>query len=417
MKLLFFVVVVLVASVGLALLAQSEPGYVLVNYGAWSIEASLTLTIVVLVLGFVALYGTLRLLAYALAVPGRLREWRKSRRALRARRVTLRGLAALAEGHWLKAERDLARFADHADSPMLNYLGAARAAQQLGDENKRDHYLSQASRSGQDGELAVGVTQAELQMESGQLEQALATAMHLHSVTPKNAHVLSLLQRLYERMSSWNELLVLLPELRRRKVLEEDAAEQLERRAYGELLKYAHEHGSMEKLRETWERMPRHQRQSAEMVATYVRGLQAMHGGEEAEGLPQEALRRQWDTELVRLYGLAEGKNPTQQLATAEEWLKRHQRHPMLLLTLGRLAGRAQLWGKARAYLEASAGMEARAETYRALGELLERLGDNDLARSYYHKGLSLATGNGKAGTVVPLKRFPLVTRPSNNRR
>jgi HemY protein len=113
----------------------------------------------------------------------------------------------------------------------------------------------------------------------------------------------------------------------------------------------------------------------------------------------------------VRLYGLAEGRNAPQQLATAEDWLKRHQRHPLLLLTLGRLAMRVQLWGKARAYLEASAGMEARAETYRVLGELLERLGEESTARDYYHKGLTLITGDGKPGPVVPLKRFPLVTR------
>jgi HemY protein len=146
-------------------------------------------------------------------------------------------------------------------------------------------------------------------------------------------------------------------------------------------------------------------------VATYVRGLLALGGGDTAENLVRETLRRQWDAELVRLYGLADSKNAAQQLATAEEWLKRHQRHPLLLLTLGRLAMRAQLWGKARAYLEASAGMEARAETYRMLGELLERMEEETLARDYYHKGLALVTGNGRSGPVVPLKRFPLVTR------
>lgn len=411
MKLLFFVIVVLVGAVGLALLAQSESGYVLINYGPWSVETSFTFAVLVALLGFVVFYATLRLVAGALALPGRLRAWRRGRRTLRARLVTTRGLTALAEGHWLKAERDLSRYAERSETPLLNYLGAARAAQMLGDEERRDYHLSMAHRSSAEGELAVGVTQAELQMASGQLEQALATLRHLHGKTPKNVRVLQLLQQVYERLGSWNELVELLPELRKRRALEEDAAELLERRIWETLLRQVHEHGQLDKLRELWERIPRHQRQQAVLLAAYARGLLALGGGDEAESLLREAVRRQWDAELVRLYGLAESKNPTQQLAAAEEWLKRHQRHPLLLLTLGRLAMRAQLWGKARAYLEASAGMEARAETYRMLGELLERLGEEATARDYYHKGLALVTGNGRSGPVVPLKRFPLVTR------
>lgn len=415
MKLLFFIIIVLVGAVALALLAQSESGYVLINYGPWSVESSFTFAVVMLLLGFALVYTALRLVSGALALPRRLRSWRSDRRSMRARLATTRGLTALAEGHWLKAERDLSRYAELSDAPVLNYLGAARAAQMLGDEERRDYHLSMAHRSSAEGELAVGVTQAELQMSSGQLEQALATLMHLRGKTPKNVRVLQLLQQVYERLGSWDELAELLPELRKRRALEEDAAELLERRVWETLLRKAHEHGNLDKLRELWERVPRPLHQHALLVAAYARGLLALGGGDTAENLLRETLRRQWDAELVRLYGLADSKNAAQQLATAEEWLKRHQRHPLLLLALGRLAMRAQLWGKARAYLEASAGMEARAETYRMLGELLERMEEETLARDYYHKGLALVTGNGRSGPVVPLKRFPLVTR--NNKK
>lgn len=409
MKLLFFVIVALVGAVGLALLTQSESGYVLINYGPWSVETSFTFAVLLLLLGFVLFYAALRLIAGALALPARLRAWRNDRRARRARLVTHRGLIALAEGHWLAAERDLVRHAERSEAPLLNYLGAARAAQMLGDEERRDYHLAMAHETAPEDDLAVGMTQAELQLAGGRLEQALATLMHLYGKMPKNIRVLQLLQQTYERLGSWNELVALLPELRKRRVLEEEEADLLERRSWETLLRQAHEHGHLDKLRELWERIPRHQRQHAMLLAAYVRGLLALGGNDEAENLLREALRRQWDAELVRLYGLAEGKNPTQQLAVAEEWLKRHQRHPLLLLSLGRLAMRAQLWGKARAYLEASAGLETRAETYRLLGELLERLGEESTARDYYHKGLALVTGNG--GPVVPLKRFPLMTR------
>lgn len=411
MKYLFYLLGLLVVAVGVGLVAHNDPGYVLINYGQWSVESSLTLLVVVVVVGFLLLYGGIRLFVATYALPRRLRQWRRERRALRAQHATVRGMTLLAEGQWQKAERELTRRADKCEAPLLNYLAAARAAQQQDEEARRDHYLSMAHSVASGAELAIGVTQAELQMVSGQLEQALATVMHLRSVAPKNAHVLQLLQQLYERLGSWNDLLALLPELRKRKVLEDGAADQLERHAFGVLLTGAQQEGKLDQLHALWERVPRTLRQQPALLGLYVQGLSVLKNGDEAEELLREAIRREWDAELVRLYGLVEGKNAVQQLTTAEEWLKRHERHPLLLLTLGRLAVRAELWGKARSYLEASVGMEARPETYRVLAELLERLGEEETARDYYRKGLVAATGEGKAGPVVPLRRFPLANR------
>ena len=411
MRYLFYLLGLLVLAVGVGLGAHNDPGYVLINYGQWSVESSLTLLVVALVVGFLLLYAAIRLVVASYALPRRLRAWRRERRAVRAQRSTVRGMTLLAEGQWQKAERELTRQVDKSETPLLNYLAAARAAQEQDEETRRDHYLSMAHRVVPGAELAIGVTQAELQMVGGQLEQALATVMHLHSVAPKNAHVLQLLQQLYERLGSWNDLLALLPELRKRKVLEESAADQLERQAFGVLLTGAQQTGKLKQLHALWERVPRALRQQPSLLGVYVQGLSALKGGDEAEELLREAIRREWDAELVRLYGLVESKNATQQLNTAEEWLKRHERHAILLLTLGRLAVRAELWGKARSYLEASVGMEARPETYRVLAELLERLGEEEASRDYYRKGLVAATGEGKAGPVVPLRRFPLANR------
>ena len=71
-------------------------------------------------------------------------------------------------------------------------------------------------------DVAVSLTQAELQLADHQLEQALATLKHLRSVAPKHTYVLRLLRRLYEQLGDWEHLRELLPELRRRKV-EDDA--------------------------------------------------------------------------------------------------------------------------------------------------------------------------------------------------
>ncbi|MFA5626357.1 MAG: heme biosynthesis HemY N-terminal domain-containing protein [Thiohalomonadaceae bacterium] len=409
MRLLFFSVIVLIVAVSLALLTQDETGYVLVHYGSWSVETSFTFASLLLLLAFLLTYVVLRLIIGAMAAPARLAAWRSSRRDLRARRATNRGLVALAQGDWAKAERDLSRHAARSETPLLNYLGAAHAAQKSGDEARRDNYLSTAYKHSPTDELAIGATQAELQLKSGQLEQALATLMHLYGEQPKNARVLQLLQRVYEQMASWDELLDLLPQLRKYQVLTAADIELLERRIWEALLCKARAQAQLEKLQQLWGRIPRQMRQQTMLLTTYARGLLALQADEEAERLLREAIRRQWDADLVYLYGLAKGRLPARQLDSAEEWLKHHERHPLLLLTLGRLAMRAELWGKARSYLEASVGVEPRAEACQLLGELLERLGEEKSARKYYHQGLSLVTGDSQSLGVVPLKRLPLM--------
>jgi HemY protein len=106
----------------------------------------------------------------------------------------------------------------------------------------------------------------------------------------------------------------------------------------------------------------------------------------------------------VYLYGQLEGGDRKRRLDDAEAWLRDHEKDPVLLLTLGRLCLANQLWGKARAYLEASVQIAPTVETYQALGTLLEQLGEPDKAMHCFRQGMALAVGiptRGKRGTDV----------------
>jgi len=79
-------------------------------------------------------------------------------------------------------------------------------------------------------------------------------------------------------------------------------------------------------------------------------------------------------------------------LKFAESLLAGHARDPILLLTLGRLSSRSNLWGKAKGYLEESIDVKPMPESYRELATLLEKQGEHVAANVYYQKGLTLAT-------------------------
>jgi HemY protein len=237
-------------------------------------------------------------------------------------------------------------------------------------------------------DVAVGLTQAELQLGHQQYEQALATLMHVRSLSPKHSHVMTLLKKLYENLGEWQKLEELLPELRHRRVINEQEFEALERRVYGERLKQ--ESTQISGLVSYWQMIPKPVRQQQSMLLDYARYMMALDAGPKVEPLIVSSIQREWSSELVALYGQIELDDSTQQLALAENWLQQHPEDPALLLTLARLSLQNKLWGKGRSYLEASIAIAPTVESYQQLGVLLERLGETDKAMKCFRAGLGL---------------------------
>ncbi|MFO7592611.1 MAG: heme biosynthesis HemY N-terminal domain-containing protein [Pseudomonadota bacterium] len=390
MRVLIIVILVLGTAIGFTLLAQRDPGYVLINYAGWSVESSFSIFLLAAAIAFFAFYLLLRLLFGTLHLPRRAIRWRRHHKAVQTRELTNKGLIALAEGNWARAEKKLSRSAADSQTPLINYLGAARAAQKQGAEIRRDEYLSQAYQSMPDAELAVGLTQADLQLSQGQVEQALATLHYLRTVAPKHGYVLYLLKKLYEKMQSWDELSHLLPDLHKHHVLEEDDYSALEHRVHSGRLKGA---ASLQKLEDIWLDLPRKLHHAPDLLFDYAECLCRINEEQKAEAVLRDYLKKHWDPTLIRLYGRIRGADLNKQQDTAEHWLREYEHHPELLLALGRLSLQNQLWGKARSYLEASLGAEPRAETCCELGNLLSQLGEDELAAAYFRQGLEMISG------------------------
>ena len=391
MKWLFSILLILLVAILLGLYAYQDPGYVLIARGLQTTELSLTLFVIILVVSFALLYFALQLFFGLWGMPGSLRRWRQRQRRERAWRETNRGLIELAQGQWEKAERFLIRHAFDSATPLINYLSAARAAQKQNRPDKRDEYLALAHQHMANASFAVELTQAELQLVHGQLPQAMAILLRLHATSPKHPHVLYLLARLYELMRNWAELKQLLPALRKRTVYPAEALNQLEQRVYRELLTIATQRGNSDELVAQWKDLPRAQQHDPDMTRHYVRCLLTLEKSDQAEVVLRDVLRHGFDSDLVYLYGLITVKDKDKQLAAAETWLAGNETNPVLLLTLGRLCTRNRLWGKARSYLDASVGTQARSDTYYELGQLMEKINQPGQAADYYRQGLLLA--------------------------
>ena len=111
-------------------------------------------------------------------------------------------------------------------------------------------------------------------------------------------------------------------------------------------------------------------------------------------------LKRNWRGPLVKLYGLTEGPDATRQLKRAESWLRTRGEDADLLLASARLCLRAELWGKARSYLETVIGIRPSPEVFKVYGRLLSQLGDTEAAADAFREGLNLVSDSGDSSML-----------------
>ena len=376
----------------IAVAVLRDNGYILIGYDVWTIEGSLALFILLDLIAFGLIYFTIRFFVRLWQTPGQIKTWHHHRQLRLAQRALTRGLLEMAEGDWKGAEKRLLKYATRAETPLLNYLAAARAAQLQGAHERRDQYLQLAHESMPSADIAVSLTQAELQLAHQQLEQALATLQHLKNIAPKHVYVLKLLSELYQQLGDWQQIKELLPELKRRKACNQPELKSLEKRVNQYSLQQA-AGKDLAALESAWKQIPRASRSESSLVIDYARHLISLNEPDKAikaiDNCINKMKNENWNDEILEMFGNIKGLDPARQLTIAERWLQMKPEHPPLLLMLGRLSLKAELWGKARSYLETSLSISPQATTYQELGNLLEQMGEKEQAREYYRLGLN----------------------------
>lgn len=370
---------------------RAENGYVLVSYGPWILETSVLGFIGAAVILFFVLYYGARLLMAALRLPLTLKEFMTARRERRAQQSFDLGLQKLLEGQWQHAEVELVRRAADHHAPQLNYLLAARAAQQGGAADRRDHYLQLAAGSNGANSVAAQIVRAELQLQRRDYASARAVLEPLQQQEPKNPYVVELLATAHSRGGEWTALWRLLSSSENQRALPAPRALRLQARALRELLARAAQDARRDTLKTLWESASTAVRNESGVRLAYVQGLARLGADAEAAAQITQALQHEWDAALAAVYGELTGIDGISQLAAVEQWLRQHGENPELLLAAGKVCMRNQLWGKARSYLDASLRLQAAPETYHALARLAAETKNAEEASRFYKMGLELA--------------------------
>ncbi len=371
-----------------------DAGYVLVAYDRWTIETSVWVSGTLLLLAFIAFYLLMNLALGITRSPKTVRQWIRDSRLRRSNRYIAQGMRQFAEGYWKQARKSLVRSAEDSEMPMINYLVAAWAADRQGDEEARSSLLKAAGNADPEADLAVGITEAQILIERRQWMAAEERLHDLRGRYPDHPWLLRLSANVFEASHNWGALAALLPELRSQKVWSGELLKQLELRVYLALLEPpevpqgADPAERLKKLEAQWASIPPKQQNHSELVRAFAEHLMELGAHSRAEILLRNALKRRWHNELVRLYGLVAGDHPAKQLENAESWLRDHPNNAFLLLALGRISLRNELWGKARSYFESSLGLIRSPDAFFELGRVLEHLGENVEAEVCFRRGL-----------------------------
>lgn len=397
--------IIAAALLGGALLANlllSDPGYVALRFAGRLVEMSA----VTFALLLVAAYFVIRLVLRTIKARSSWRRTQEERRRTRARESLARGLLELSEGEWATAEKTLTHHVRDAENPVAHYLVAARAAELQGEAQRRDEWLARALEVSHEQRAAVLIMKAEIELKHKRLPAALATLEQLEASGDQNARGLLLLARVYRQTGAWGQLQALEARLRGMRGISAATADETVAQIYLDRLMAAGVARDVDQLQAAWKDMPKSLAQRAEIVVAYARAAMACGEPDAAETQLRQAITRNWDETAVLTYGDLETDEPFTTLERAEAWLPAHSEDAALLLTCAQLAARAELYGKARTYLETSIAIRPRLEAYQLLASLMEQLGERERALQALNDGLTIAIGRKAALPKIRARRW-----------
>ncbi|MEA3195477.1 MAG: HemY protein [Betaproteobacteria bacterium] len=396
MKSLFWLLAVFAAAVALVILGRVEAGYVLFIYPPWRVETSMLFFAIAVLLLFAALYALVRLAGHALALPATVRAYRARRRSERANAALSAALQAYYEGRYARAEKEAAVAFENGPTPGVAALLAARAAHQLRDFERRETWFERAAAAGEAVQTAQVMSLAEIALDE---RDFVGARNALRGLQGNARHIASmrLLLRAERGAGAWEEVLRLSAQLAKRDAIAPALAEEYKLQATIELLaRLADDAGAFERR---WRTIPAADQRQPRVAAAAARHATALGNVLLARAILEDALAEEWSPQLVRLYGelprgldaASRAEEARSRIERGEHWLNERNRDAELLSALGRLCAEAELWGKARSFLEAALSFEESRTAHLELARLAEKMGDAEAVQRHYRRAAELA--------------------------
>ena len=362
---------------GVAMLAAvwlaERPGNVTVEWHGWRLDTSvgvLLVAIVILILVGVALWLVYR---WIMGAPSALIEgWGDSRRRKGYRELT-QGLAAVAAGDGVEAQRHARRAEQLLAEPPLTLLLSAQAAQLNGDREAATRAFKAML---EDDEMAfLGLRGLIAQsLREGNQQQALAYAQRAFALRPQTPWVVHSLFDMQAQTGQWKAAQETLETGMRQKVVTADRGRTLRALLLVERSRACESDGNdgqaLALAREAFGLAP-------ERIAV-ASGLAELQIKTADSRRALKTLERAWSLaphpDLAVLYLKATGESdPLKRVGIVRRLVAQKPDDMESQLALAQAALDAGLWGEARRYLDAAGGSNPSVRVCRLMAEVEER--------------------------------------------
>lgn len=382
MRSLFWLLALSALAIGVALLGHLSEGYVLWVLPPWRVELSFNLFVLLQLLILALVYMLLRAVVITLNMPQVVGEFRARRTRQRDERTVAEALRLYWEGRFGHAIKSAEKVGAGGTAAQLAALIGFKAAHALHDETRISEWRERAAADDSDWHTARLMTEAGLALDARDFSAAAAA---LEQLGPKERRQISaqrLALRLAQGEGDWAEMLRITRLLEKHRALTPEQAQPLRLRAQRGMLDTLRDDPSQ--LMRYWRNMPSADRRDLPLAQLATRALTTAGACLESGQLIEDYLDELWESVLLEDYARCESGDVLGHIAHCEQWLPAHPNDAALLLALGRLCARQQLWGKAQSYLEASLAVDVSCAAHVELARLFDHLERPDDANRHY---------------------------------
>jgi len=356
-------------------LLAEDPGYLLLEWQGYSVEATLVAALGLLLLIWIAFRFALVLLLWP------LRAWRRHGARL-ARRRLADGLRALKRGENALALKLSAGAARRPRFRVAALMVAVEAAAALGDDAALLRHLQSLEEAEPE---SARLAKAEGLLRRAELEPAYALLQAASEPLAPRLRELRI-----EAALGCGEPSAAADDLRALSAQGVRVDSALLRRVQTALLAASHD---TESLRQRLSELPKAARSAPHVVTAFCARARALGDSALADDHLERVLVREWSEALAADYGLGAEGPQRERIRRAEDWLGSHPDSAALQLVLGRLCRIDGLWGKAEAHLLRAGSGPLAASAWEELAIALVAQGDDARARLALQNALAVPRG------------------------
>lgn len=383
---LWLIVVLICFGLGIWLLElmQKDAGYVLISLFGWTLETSFWFAIGVLVVAVFSAYAVYRTIRKLIRTLIDGTAFFSQRRSIGVERRYREGLLHFLTGDFKQASKFLASVSRRDELPVVRVIASAQAIAIQGDVEQGKLMLREAEKKYPKDLVWIYKALIPLLVQSGASDEVEPLIQKLKELNPNDSSIARLEHYKLRQLNNWQGATQLLADKKLSKTFAGDDIENTYISALEQLRVDAHlDESSVTTL---WESIPKQYKRKPELIVPYAKLLFATKQHALLEELISFTLDKYWLPDLVDLFAKLESSDPALQLKKAERWLTKHDEDKVLALTLGVLAMKNQLWGKARSYFESAARDGDNPRALYFLGFISEQLKDEQASQDYYKR-------------------------------